>query len=212
MLISAIITEIVLEVGGDSSDSTFSTNMLTFLKAGLRRIPAFIRDRVFITIDSVTLSSGSATASLSGLASGLVKERAVWYVGDNNARIPIHRPPSINFFHENYNPSGSGAPQFYHIYGSTIEFDKKANQAYTIGLDYFKEVSSIVAGDTFIGNEQMLEAVKDFCKMVYYRGYEEDEAKASQFERTGKELIAQLQEEYEDQELGTHIEERSGDY
>ena len=78
MTINDIISEIIEEVGGSTSDTVLSAKMLSFFKAGYRRLPAFVRDRNFLSEGTINLLTGSDTASLDGLG-GFVREREVWY-------------------------------------------------------------------------------------------------------------------------------------
>ena len=211
MTIQQIIDEIITEIGGDADDSELDGKVLVCLKSGLRRIPAFIKDRLFLAQGSVSLTTGNYEVSLSAMSPGFVKERAIWYVGNNNMRVPIIPAPSKEFFHSIITINSTGKPSYYRIYGKTMQFNIKASSTLTIGLDYFKEVSSVVVGDTFFGNEQTVEAVKDYCKMIYYSDYEEDMEKSLNHDRMGKELIVELQREYEEQELGSHALDTGAD-
>lgn len=208
MTIDEIVEEIVLEVGGDVDDTDFSDKMLKFLKAGMRRVPAFIRDRLFLAQGTLTLAQGSATVDLSTLDPGFIRERGVYYIGDSDIRVPIYKPQSYDYFNRFYAPTATGNPIFYHVIGKTMEFDRKAAANTTIFLDYFKEISSVIGSDTFIGNEQTVEVCKDFCKVVYY-GYEEDIGKKDDFEAQGNKLLLQLEADYEAQELGGYVEEKN---
>lgn len=207
MTINEVITEIITEVGGDPSDSTLTAKMFGFFKAGYRRIPALIRDRNFLAEGTITVSSGSDKGDLTSLP-GFIREREVWFQGDNLIHIPIYRPPSTQYWHKVITPNASGKPFYFRIYGKTIQLDKKADKDLLVGFDYFKEVSAIELTDTWDADEQIMEAAKDFCKMVYFGSYEEDEAKASRFERQGKDIISRLEEEFEVEELGGYVDEK----
>lgn len=233
MTFSEILAEIILEVGGDITDTDFATRLLVFFKTGLRRIPTYIRDRLFLGEDTLSLIVGADTLDLGDLDPGFVRERVIWYVDTSGQRVIIQSPPSIEFFHSIKNSNNSGKPTYYRIYGSTIQFDKKADEALTVGFDYVAEVSAtsqlelegggvvlntdggsveLTTDSDFFGHEQLVEAAKDFCKMTYYRDYEEDEVKATAHERTGKELISELEAEYEIRELGGYVSSSEGDY
>lgn len=207
MTINDIISEIIEEVGGSTSDTVLSAKMLSFFKAGYRRLPAFVRDRNFLSEGTISLLTGSDTASLDGL-DGFVREREVWFQGDNLVHIPIYKPPSNQYWHKVITPNASGKPFYYRIYNRTIQVDKKASQNLVIGIDYFKAVSAITGTDTWYPDEQVLEAAKHFCKMVYFSDYEEDATKARENERRGKEIAQILEEEYEVQELGSYVDEK----
>ena len=205
MLISAIIAEIIQEVGGDTSDSDLTTLMFGFFKSGLRRIPAFIRDRILLAEGTLSLGTGEQTKSLSGLT-GFVREREVWYLTSENKRIPIMTPRSTDYFHR-FMTKVVAKPLYYRIYGTTIQFNCPLDSPTTIGFDYFKEYSNVSIGDTFLGTEDLIEAAKDFCKMIYYADYAEDAVKGADHERKAKELIKVREEEYEAQEQGGYVAE-----
>ena len=46
MLISEMRDEIIVEIGGDSSDTTLLANILQFIRTGLRRFPLIDRKSV----------------------------------------------------------------------------------------------------------------------------------------------------------------------
>jgi len=207
MTINDILAEIINEVGGDSSDTTLTTKMLGFFKAGYRHIPAFIRDRNFTAVASYTLLAASNTVALTNFT-GFIREREIWFEGDNGIHIPIYKPPSLQYFHKVINPQKGGKPFYYRIYAQTLQFDKLADAGLIIGMDYFKAVSSIAGTDTWLADEQLMEGAKHFCKMIYFSDYEEDTEKASENERRGKDIIARLEEEYEVQELGGYVDEK----
>ena len=206
MIISDILTEIITEVGGDTSDSTLAANMLLFFKAGLREIPAFVRDRNFYFTSTYTLPAASNTLDLSNFP-GFIREREVWFQGDNLVHIPIYVPPSLQYFQKIVTPLSPGKPFYRIIYAQTMQFDKKVDAGVIIGMDYLKAVSSITAADTWYPNEQILQCAKYFAKKVYWQ-YQEDRTAALDCERQGKEIAQKLEEEYEVQELGGYVDEK----
>lgn len=203
MTVQQIIDEIQAESVIDLADAT----LLNHFKSGLRYISSLIEDRVFLTEGTITLASGAQTASLGGLTSAFLKERHVWYVSDGS-RIPIDPPPSLSYFHDVHTTTGTGKPSYYRIYGTTFQVDKKADEAITIGFDYFKEISAVALVDTFLGDERLIQAAKYACKAEYYGDYEEDEIKAARNERKCKEILMQLEGEYEANERGGYVDEK----
>ena len=151
--------------------------------------------------------SGSRVGDLDDL-DGFIREREVWFVGDNGIHIPIYKPPSTMYWHKVITPNASGKPFYYRIHERSVEIDKKADAPLTLGFDYFKAVSVVTAGDTWVSDEQILEAAKHFCKMVYFSDYEEDTEKARENERRGKEIAQILEEEYEVEELSGFVDEK----
>ena len=207
LTIDNILDEIIKEVGGDTTDTTFKADMLSFMKAGIRHIPVFIRSRLFITLGTKTLAVGEYSVDLSTLDPGFIKERSVWWVTTESKRHPIYRATSNAQFNEIFAPNVRGDPRWFRIYEKTMEFDRKAADEKTIGIEYYKEVSAIETTDTFFGDDSLLEAVKHFTKMVYYGDYEEDEKKKADHKRDGKELILELEGDFEASEYGGHVEQ-----
>jgi hypothetical protein len=207
MTINDIINEIIEEVAGDTADSALVTKMLSFFKAGYRRLPAFVRDRGFVGIDTYTLLTDSNTISVDEF-SEFIREREVWFEGDGHIHIPIYKAPSLQYFHKVITPDYVGKPFYYRVYGRTMQFDRKCPVGLVIGVDYVKAVSAITLTDTWTPDEQIMEAAKHFCKMVYFSDYEEDAAKARENERRGKEIAQILEEEFEIQEIGSYVDEK----
>ena len=205
LLISEVITEIVTEVGGDTTDTTFAATMLVFLKSGMRKFPTFIKDRLLLVEETLTLALSAQTLDLTTLSNGFLKENSVWYVGSNSNRLPITPPPTRDYFNRIYNTSGTGKPIYYVINGKTMQFDKKADEALTIGIQFFKEISNILTTDTFFGDERSLEACKHLCKQGYYLDYEEDDTKYLRHKSDAGDILLELESDYEDQEQAGHI-------
>lgn len=205
LTIEQVITEIVTEVGGDTTDTTFAATMLVFLKSGMRKFPAFVRDRLLLVQEELTLAINTQEIDLTGLTEGFLKENYVWYTTTTGNRIPIIQPPSRSYFNDIYNTDSTGKPLYYIIIGKTMQFEKKADEAVTVGIEFFKEISDISTSDTFFGDERTLEACKSLCKQGYYLDYEEDSAKSDRHERNADKILFELESDYEDQELAGHI-------
>lgn len=203
MTLGEIITEITAEIGGDSTDTTLSSNLLMYCKASLRRLPKRVRDRSLVKIGSVSLSSGSQTASL---PTDFLKERMVWYVNDGR-RVEIDRVHFKTFNAERYSSNAIAIPTQYRIYGASIEFQAKADQNYTIYLEYFQALTqnSITTSSDFAMREDAVEAFKDLVKSYYYR-YEEDHATARDYWAQGFAVFQEIDDEYCDEELGDRIQ------
>ena len=203
MTISEIITEVTREIGEDSSDSVLATNLLSFCTAALRRLPKRVRDRSIITIGSTSLTAASQTASL---PTNFIKERMVWHVVDGN-RIKIEKSEYEDFNQNDYNSSASGTPSQYRIYGSVLEFDVPADQNYTIYLEYFKALTTttIETSSTFALREDAVEPYKDLVKAYYYES-EDDDARASGLFRRALAYFMEMDDEFVEEEFGTHIE------
>lgn len=205
LTIEQVITEIVTEVGGDTTDDDFAAIMLVFFKSGIRKFPTFIRDRLLLVIEELTLSSGDQSLDLTTLTKGFLKENHVWWVGTNDNRLPIIPPPYREYFNRIYNTSGVGKPIYYVINEKTMLFEKKTDQDITVGIEFFKEISNVSTTDLFFGDERTLEACKELCKQGYFLDYEEDERKSVLHGNESQRLLIQLEADYEDQEMGGHI-------
>lgn len=205
----AIIDEISVEVGGNTSNSALQSILFVCLKSGFRRIPALIRNRIFVKQGSITIGNGLYEGSLASIT-GFIKERAIWYLDSNNVRVPILPQRSVQDFHNRFSPNLYGKPARYMIYNNSnvlyIQFDRRTDQSLTVGVDYFCSVSAIELTDTFIGDEQLIECVKGYAMERYYRNYEEDKQKADDNKAGADQLLLQLEGDYEAEELGGYVE------
>lgn len=202
MLISDIRDEIISEVGGDVDDTDLQDKVLGFIVSSLRRLPDKARVRTVISKKSVTLSSGLQTATL---PDGFLEERVVWYETDG-ARKNIDLPKDTRDFNAAYTTSGSGAPSLARIYGTIIEFDKPADQDYTIYIDCFVECDDVDAADTFGHNSNIAEKIKDAAKYYYYSYIEKDE-KAKEFAGIFEDGMIKLDGKYQRNEQPDHVVE-----
>ncbi len=201
MLISAILQECIDESIIDLS----TTSMLTYMKAALRQIATILKYRGFLTEGTLSVAAAAQSASLSSLTSGFLKERAVWFVSDGQ-RVPIHPPPSEKYFWNVYNTNGSGKPNYYLIEGTTIKFDQPLDAAVTIGIDFFKEISSVALSDTFLGDERVIQAAKHLTKAEYFYEYEEDEKKGGRNKQDGLGLLVKIGQDYEEAQMSGNVE------
>ena len=48
MIISDIISEVITDVGGDTTDTGLAAKMLVFTKGAMRKFPLFSRSRIFL--------------------------------------------------------------------------------------------------------------------------------------------------------------------
>jgi len=200
MLVSTIQSEIIAEIGGDTSDTALSTKVLGFINSALRKFPLWTRSRFMFATKTATLSSGGVSVSL---PTGFIKERDVYYKEDNN-RLRIEKPPSHSYFNDVANTS-SGAPNFYQVIGQTVYFDHAADKDYTIYFECSIEQDGLATGDTVAFDSMVVEVVKDGAKYYYFR-YVEDDAGAGQQMTLFKNGLDELDAKYLS-ELGTHIDE-----
>lgn len=203
------IDEIISEVGGDVDDSTLQAKMFGFYKAGARRVPAFIRERNFVDVNEHTLTDASNTIALSNFP-GFIREKEVWFKesSQGDVHILVYKVPALQYFHKIITPNYVRKPFYYHIYKQTLQFDSKAPAGLVIGMEYVREISSLEITDTCNWNEQIREALKHFCKMVYFSDYEEDQSKSRENERRGKDIIAALEEAYEIDDASAYVDEK----
>jgi hypothetical protein len=106
-----------------------------------------------------------------------------------------------------YYRAESGAPQFVRRNGSTFEFEVTADQAYTIGQDYWKDISDGLVGTDTI-ERKLIEPVKSLAKFVYYTDYEEDSmGKGDKHYLDAYDLLDKIEGKEMEQEIGTHVSE-----
>lgn len=210
LTIDNVLDEIIGEIGGDTTDTAFKATMLSFMKSGIRHIPVSLRSRLFIALSTKTLAVSAYSVDLSTLSPGFQSERAVWWVTDESKRQPITLAVSNAQFNRIFAPNATGSPKVYRVYDKTMEFDRSANIEYTIGIEYFKDVSVIVVDDTFFGDDSMLAAVKHFTKMGYYGDYEEDRTKKLDHQKDGNKIVFELEGDAEAKEMGGQVELTDG--
>jgi len=199
VLISDIIGEVIVDVGGDVADTELTTNLLSWAKSTLRRFPLFTRSRLLKTTSTITLSSGANSASL---PTGFLRETFV-FRKSSGSDIEIEKHPS---FKSVVNTSSSGTPLYYEIIGSTIYFDKNANADYTVYIEHSKEIDNVAAGDTWAYSSTMAEILKDGMK-YYYFSNAEDRASASDALSMMKIGLDKIEEDHMVDTCGSHIDE-----
>jgi hypothetical protein len=201
MLISDIVTELITETGGDTSDTSLATLFLGFLKSTLRRLPRHTRTRYLYATKTSTLSSGSYYVSL---PTGFIRERDVYYI-DSGSRVDI---PQLSFdeFNEQFNSTSTGGPQGYRIVGNTVEFLRTADKDYTIYFECTQEIDNISVSDTVTWDSSVTEIVKDGAK-YYYFDYEEDSPRATEKLTLFTAGLQKLETDFMSDEIPNYIEE-----
>lgn len=206
MLISEIIDEIISEIGGDSSDTNLQTKVLGYIKSALRRFPQKARSRSLVSKKSVTLSAAAQTANT---PSNFIQERMLWYEsGGVRQEIIVKR--DTKEFNLVYRSDVVGAPEYCRIYGTTIEFNRVADQEYTVYVDCFVEIDSVSVGDTWAYDSTMAEMLKDGAKFYYYN-YTEEESRIKEFGSLFAESLNDLESKYERDEHPGHVTESDSD-
>lgn len=201
MQISEIRDEIISEVGGDVTDSDLQAKVLGFMKSALRRFPRFTRNRMLRSQKTATLAAGAQTVAV---PSGVVDILQAFYVTDGR-REEITRP-KLARFNEEYRTNVTGHPNYFIVRGATVEFDRLADQAYTIHFECNAEIDAVAAGDTWAYSSDRAEILKDGAK-AYYFGYVEDEAKEGKSFQLFKAGLDALEREYSREETADHVEE-----
>lgn len=203
MLISEIRDEIITEVGGDTADTALQTKVLGFIKSALRRFPQNARARSIVSKKSASLSASSQTVST---PTGFMQERALWREDSDGTRHDITVVKDTRLFNEKYRTDTVGEPEFCRIYGTTIEFHRPANAAYTIYIDCFIEIDNVAAADTWAYDSNMAEILKDGAKFYYYT-YTEEENQQANFGKLFSANLVGLDSKYAREEIPDHVEE-----
>ena|SRR3990167_5431114 len=203
MLISAIRDEAIDEVGGDSSDTAVQTKFLGYIKSALRRFPQNSRSRSIVSKKSVSLAAAAQTAST---PSGFMQERSLWYEDSDGSRHEVTVIKDVALFNAKYKSSVSGAPEFCRFYGTTIEFSRPTNAAYTVYVDCFIEIDAVAAADTWGYDSSMAEILKDGVKFYYFT-YTEEESQIDRFGKLFAGGLIGLDNKYQREETPDHVEE-----
>jgi len=200
MLISAVITEVISEVGGDTDDTDLAGKMLIFAKGALRRFPLFSKARLLYITSYATLQAGTNYLTTPTF---FLNERSVWY--ELNGARKIIDKVSDDQFARIVNTDTRGTISYYRIYNNVIEFNILTDTERTIYVEHLAQVDAITADTNFFGTTDMLEIMKDGMKSTYYSDYVEDKV-------TGREKLAlfkagldELETRHMIQTMGTHI-------
>lgn len=205
MTVQEIIQEIVSEVVSDLAYT--DARWLNYFKSASRLLPSFAQSRLFISEGTVTLTTGASSVILTSLSPKFISERSVWWVDTDGSPVTIDKAQSTSILKNLYSATASGKPELYQIKSQTIYFDKKADSALTIWLDYFKEISTVVLADTVAMDERVIEALKSFTKAQYFMQYEKDSESADWNSKLAAALVKKMNSEYENQEGQEHIVE-----
>lgn len=200
MLVSAVLQEIIDEAILDLT----TAQMLVYFKSGLRQMSTLLKYRGFLTTGELSVAAAAQSASLTTLT-GFIFERSVWYLS-SGVRIPIVAPQSTQYFDSIRSTNGGGKPNYYKIVGTNIEFEIPLDEPVTVGLEYFKEISNVVLGDTFLGDERVVQAAKHMCLSRYYRLYEEDKQKSDDEKADGVTVLTIIEEDYEAADQAGNVE------
>lgn len=200
MLISEIITEVINEVGGDTTDTDLIAKMLIFAKGALRRFPLFAKSRLLTNISYATLPVG---VNYITTPTYFLDEKFVWYEESGNRKEIIKVDDKI--FLNLVNTQSSGAPQYYHITGNVLEFNVNADADRVIYVEHAAEVDNVTASSDFFGSTDMLEILKDGIKSTYYSDYVEDPIKGTAKLSLFKAGLDKLEERHMIQTMGGHI-------
>lgn len=203
MTILEIVQEVLSEVGEDSSDSELQTLLVGFAKSALRRFPRFTRNKMVRDKKSGTLSLNATTMSL---PSGVVTVERMFYETTSGDRQEIEMP-GLDQFNELYSGQASGAPQYATIRQRTVEFDRKADQEYTIYFEAIIEIDNVTSSTEFIYSSDRLEILKDGIKFYYYYDYTEDTEKGASKGSLFSDGLNKLETEHTRDEMPDQVEE-----
>lgn len=206
MTVNDLVTEAMDDVGADSTDSTLEAKFLGYFKGALRRLSLKARNRFLTNIISKTLASAGQTITLN-TTDYFVRERVI-YREKSGRRIPIEKPGAVATFNANYSSSKTGAPQLYRWYNKlTIEFDRKADQEYTIYIDAFVEVDAVTLATTWEASTAVAEIIKDGMKWYYAIYNEESGLDPDKFQDLFLDAVKELDGQYMADEMPSHVEE-----
>lgn len=158
MTVNELITEIT-DVTGDSDTST-TDKILIFVKDALRRLPRFAKERSVINRTTLSLSADAQTVSISSLTD-FFEVYSMWIEVDGRREFIVK--PSKDAFNKIFSSNATGRPQLFRIISNanTIEFERKADQAYTITLEYFGVDSNVTTATTLIFRDDINLILKD---------------------------------------------------
>ena len=140
MTVTQIITQLIQDTGGDVDDSSLPSLWLQLLGSALRKFPDILRSRALSATSSATLGAGTSTITK---PTGFEYPKTAYRL-EGSLRVPLTFVPDSIF--NLYYTTEMGAPQFCRRNGSSIEFDRPADKEYTLGFDFYKDVSEGLAG------------------------------------------------------------------
>jgi len=196
MTVQELITEIT-DVTGDS-DSTTEAKILIFIKDALRRIPRFAKERSIINRTTLSLAADAQNLDISTLTD-FFEEYAMWIEVDGR-REPIVRA-SKDRFNRLYSSNAVGRPQIFRIISNanTIEFERKADQAYTVTFEYLGNSSLVTTATTLQFRDDINLILKDLTWVGVYKDREE-ESKQRDAEALSIAGLAELESAFHRQE------------
>ena len=199
MIMSDLITEVITETGGDTSDTTLQSAKLIVAKGALRRFPLFSRDRLLIDTSYATMSASNYLT----VPTGFLREIAIYYL-ESGVKKYIEKLTESDFGAV-ANSTSSGNPLYYRIVGNVIEFDKTTTLL--IYVEHYKTIDEVTASSTFPGDNSMIEILKDGIKATYYSDYVEDTAKGNAKFALFKAGLDELESKFMMLEQGNYINE-----
>lgn len=124
------------------------------------------------TNTTLTLSASANTVSLPSDFRALINLRVLvngQYIGKDDGFLPVSYEQLKN---EETNPTRTGSPEEYALFGSLIRVTPLADQAYTLDLDYIRGDASYPSadGDTslWLGDEGQ-DIIRNKAKAIFYR-------------------------------------------
>jgi hypothetical protein len=105
-----------------------------------------------------------------------------------------------------YTTAQTGKPDCYIIQGTSIVMNRPFDVASTVGIEFYKEISAVALGDTFLGDERIIQAAKHLARSEYYHEYEEDEGRASTSFKKGMAILDAIQSDTDAREMCGNVE------
>jgi len=158
MTVQDMIDEITTVTG--DSDSTTQAKILIFVKDALRRLPRFAKERSIINRTTLTLAKDAQTIDISTLTD-FFEEYSMWIEIDGRREFILK--PNKDAFNKIYSSNATGRPQLFRIVenSNTIEFERKADKAYSVIFEYLGNNSNVTAVSTLIFRDDINLIIKD---------------------------------------------------
>lgn len=175
MTVQELIDEITTKTG--DSDSTTESKILGAIKSALRRIPRQAKERSVINRTTLSLASGAQTIDISSLTD-FFEEYSMWTEVDGKRRFITK--VSKDKFNLEYSSNATGRPEMFRIISNanTIEFERKADKAYTITFEYFGNSSNVTTASTLSFRDDIIEIIKDIALTEVFEDREEDDKRS----------------------------------
>lgn len=176
---TALLTEVADWIKRDDQTSRIPS----YIAAAESRMNALLRLRIMQSSDTLTLSSGSSSASL---PSDFLEPIALVYAtGDGPEQVDI-----VSLTDAQDTASSSGRPKYFAYQGTSVLFERAADADYSLTLRYYAKLdlasTSTNAVNTAAPFAYLYGALAAFCS------WDENDAGAQRYERLFGEQVSQL--------------------